>query len=120
MSRPNPPTSAARFIAGILAALWGMLGLELAYSFGSLYGARSAIVVAVAVNVALVTSAALAFVNAGRWRGIMIAAIVAVTADRLFNMIFTGATALGIAIDLLAALAIAAVALFSPPTKPAA
>jgi len=91
-----------------------MLGLSLAYSFGSLYGARAAIVVAVGVNVALVTSAALAFVNAPRWRWSMIAAIAAVTADRFFNMLFTGTTALGIAIDVLAAGAIAAVVAFAP------
>ena len=114
MNRPSGPASEARFVAGALAALWGMLGLTLAYTFASLYGVKAAIAAAVLFNIALVSAAALAFVNAPRWRAAMILSVVLVTLDRMFNMIFTGANAWGVIIDLAAFLAIAAIAILSP------
>lgn len=117
MSKAPAVASAARFIAGTLAALWGMVGLTLAYSFASLYGAKPAIIVAVALNVALVTAAALAFVNARRWRGVLLVSIVLVTLDRLFNLIFTGANAWAVIIDLAALLAIVAITVTSPSSR---
>jgi len=87
-----------------------MRGLTLAYPFVSLYGAHAAVVAAIVVNVALVSSAALAFVNTPRWRAIMIGALLLVTAERL---IYTGTAALAIVIDIAVMLAIGADVFFS-------
>lgn len=117
MSQPRAPASAARFVAGLLAALWGMVGLTQAYAFASLYGATAAIVAAVALNVILVSSAALAFVNAPHWRGLMLLGAALVTLDRLFNMVFLGVNAGAVILYIAALLAIGAVVALSPSSR---
>ena len=117
MASRSGPANAARFVAGALAALWGMRGLTLAYPFISLYGPHAAVIAAIVVNVALVASAALAFVDAPRWRASVIVALLLVTAERL---IYAGTAALAVVIDVAVLLAIGAVVFLStPPKKPA-
>ena len=81
MSRKIPNPSIARFAAAIAAALWAMLGLGNAYATGLGRGVDAFVIVAVIANVALIIAAALAFVNAQRWRVALIVAASVVTAD---------------------------------------
>ena len=94
-----------------------MLGLAHAYPLLSLYGVKAAIAAIVVLNIALVTAAAFAFVNAPRWRAAMIASIALVTLDRLFNMIFTGVNPWEVLIDVAAFLAIGVMTVSSPSPR---
>jgi hypothetical protein len=113
VSRRIPNPSIARFAAAIAAALWAMLGLGNAYATGLGRGVDAFVIVAVIANVALIIAAALAFVNAQRWRVALIVAASVVTADRILNVIGTSSNGLTIfssAIVLVALVAMAQMA----------
>lgn len=80
----------SRVSVGIVAIVWALLGLGDALAAGMGRGADPAVVAALILNPLLIASAVLAFVKARFWRALMIAVTIAVTADRIVQILGTG------------------------------
>ncbi len=79
--------SIARVSAGAITIIWALLGLGNALAAVTGHGLDALIGIGAAVNIALIVSAILAFTNARAWRAVMIASMLAVTADRIVNIL---------------------------------
>lgn len=104
------PASVARFAAGVLAALWAMAALATEYATLTAVGPSLLLVVAIAMNIFLLTGASLAFLRASGWRVVLLTALCVATIDRIVNAAVAGAP-LQIASALVGCAAIAAVTL---------
>jgi hypothetical protein len=80
----------ARASAGIVAALWALLGMLNAFAAASGRGFDPLVVVEIIVNAALLASAVLAFTNLRNWRPIMIGAVLLVTTQRIVDVLRSG------------------------------
>ncbi|MDQ2817240.1 MAG: hypothetical protein M3T49_03395 [Candidatus Eremiobacteraeota bacterium] len=89
-----------RLAAGVLAALWAMLGLANAYTVGTTQAADSRVLLAVGSDFLLIVGASLAIVHARRWRALLLLTLLLATVDRVANALSTGAgaAAIGVAI----------------------
>jgi hypothetical protein len=80
----------ARVCAGLVAAVWALLGLGSALAAGTGHGFDAFVAIAVAVNLALALSAVFAFTNMRNWRAAMILSLVAVTVERIIYILGSG------------------------------
>lgn len=110
------PASVARFAAGVLAALWAMAALATEYATLAAVGPSLLLVVAIAMNVFLLTGASLAFLHAGGWRVLLLTALCVATIDRIVNAVVAGAP-LQVVSALVGCAAIAAVTLIGTRRK---
>jgi hypothetical protein len=101
----------------MLAAFWAMLGLGNAYAVLAAQGATAPIVVAIVLNVVLIAAAALAFWQIRAWRLILLIALLAVTADRIYNALTAGGGTLTSVSALVALAAIAALTLMPSASR---
>ncbi len=90
MATPISIANIARVAAGAVATIWALLGLGDALAAVTAHGVDVLGAVAMALNAALLAGAAMAFGNLRRWRAVLIAAMAAVTADRMLYVLGTG------------------------------
>jgi hypothetical protein len=95
-----------RYIAAALSAMWAAIGFASAIGAGLAEGASANAVSGLLANLLLGVAATLAFLNAKRWRAVVLAAVGLVTLQRYAVLIgYGGATDAAIA----ATLALAAI-----------
>lgn len=90
MATPVSLANVARVSVGVVAIVWALFGLGDALAAGLGRGLDPTEIVAVAVNVALIAAAALAFVRVRFWHVAIIVSTLAVTADRIVGILGTG------------------------------
>ena len=105
------PANIARFVAGVLAAIWAMGALANEYLTVAAVGPSVSLIIAIVLDIFLLVGASLAFVNARGWRTVFMIALGSVTVDRFVDAAGSGAALEQIASSFIAFVAIAAIAM---------
>jgi hypothetical protein len=90
MATPISIANIARVSVGVVTTLWALLGLGDGFAAATGHGIDALVIAAIAVNLALIAAAFMAFSNAPRWRAMLITAMVLVTTDRIVYVLGTG------------------------------
>jgi hypothetical protein len=90
MATPISIANIARVSVGVVSMIWALLGLGDAFAAAMGHGIDALVAAALAVNLALVLGAVMAFASASRWRAVVIGAMALVTAERLVYVLGTG------------------------------
>lgn len=112
MATPISIANIARAAVGVVTTIWALLGLGDAFAAATGHGIDALVAAAIAVNLALIAGAVMAFANAPRWRAVAIVAMAVVTAERIVYVLGTGdyLLALSSLVMLVAVIGICAVA----------
>jgi hypothetical protein len=112
MATPISIANIARVSVGVVSTIWALLGLGDAFAAATGHGFDGLVIAAIVVNLALVAGAVMTFANAPRWRTVVIAAMLAVTAERIVYVLGTGDSLLAVSsvVMLAAVIGISAVA----------
>ena len=90
MATPISIANIARVSVGVVTTIWALLGLGDAFAAATGHGIDALVTAAIAVNLALVAAAVMAFASAPRWRAVVIAAMAVVSAERIVYVLGTG------------------------------
>ena len=107
-----------RYIAATLSAMWAVIGIATAIGAALAEGASANAVLGFVANTLLAASAALAFLNAKRWRASVLVSVGLVTLQRCASVIGYGGATDAIIAAMLALAAITGATLIGVIPKP--